>query len=149
MLLLVQLVFNTVAFPPQRYTYKNHKDYELLVDVARVIRKEIPVKGHYRFWYDVKHDKLGSFFQPLAGTYLNSGGTIESFSNSFPMVNQDSLESEVKNTIILLSSDPDAVTKADQALREKGYRHKDLYKNHFDLEGQKFLMLAFLLESLD
>jgi len=136
---------------------KRHDGYLQIIEISKIIRNVIPGNGRPLVWYSLdgkNENDLSWLFLALAETFC--GGYMEdgpnsAFSKTFPAISDLMLAETVRdnNTVILLSSDPDAISKADQALKEKGYRRKDLYQNHFDLEGQKFLMLAFLLERLD
>ncbi len=138
-ILFTVLAFNRLTKSKDHYPYKDHVDHTLLVDLHRHIKKDIPAEGPYLFWYNLKTDELSSFFQPLACTYL---GTL--FSNNFPEICAE-VPLQAKATIILASSDPDAVQKAEKALKQKGYHWSMLTKEEIQLGPKKFLLLAFLL----
>ncbi len=134
------LAFNRLTLNKDNYPYKDHGDHELLINIHKSIKNNIPSKGLYLFWYDLKTDKLSSFFQPLACTYLGS-----LFSNSFTEIPESSLEA--KSTVILLSSEPDAAQRAEKALDKKGYTWHILREEKHYLGEKEFLLLAFVLEN--
>jgi hypothetical protein len=131
--------FNRLTLNKNDYPYQDHADNKLLVSLHRHIKNHIPSEGLYLFWYDVAGDQLSSFFQPLACTYL--GGL---FSSHFPEIAESHLGS--KATIILLSSDPNAVSKAEKTLNQKGHTWHILSQEKYHLGDKEFLMLAFVLK---
>lgn len=143
-ILCIVLAFNRLTLSSTHYPYKNHCDQALLVNLHRHIKNNIPSESHYLFWYNIETDKLSSFFQPLACTYL---GNL--LSSKFPEVSDPSLLERSKSTIILLSSDPEAVEKAEKSLRQKGYGWDILRQEKIQLGEKEFLLLAFLPKSLD
>jgi hypothetical protein len=147
--LLVVIGFDRLTVKKNDYPYKDHSDHDLVVTLHRYIKNNIPSKNSYMFWCNVQADGLGSFFQPLSATYMNSGVLAGVFSNIFPEIYEEGFSEKTKSTIILLSSDPDAIEKAEEALKQKGYSWDIVKQEKFVLGEKQFLMLAFLLKPIE
>ena len=101
------------------------------------------------YWFNVQTDELGGFFLPLAATYINTGAASTLFSNTFPEIYEEGFLEKTKSTVILLSSDPDAIKKGEEALKKKGYDWDILRQEKFSLGEKQFLLLAFLLKPME
>ena len=130
-------------------------DYFLMIKISQIIKGIIPNTEKPMVWYgfDPTKDCLSNFFLATAETFLGgymTDGPNAAFSKYFPQLNNTMLEEAFKNnnTIILLSSDPDAMQKAEKALNQKGYGWNTLKQEKFNLEKKGFVMLAFLLTPL-
>ena len=130
-------------------------DYLLMIKVSTLIKQVIPNKEKPLFWYDCnpETETLNNFILATAETFLGgymTDGPNAAFSKYFPQLDNHMVEEAFKNknTIILLSSDPDAMQKAEKALKQKGYDWDTLKQKTFSLGEKKFLMIAFFLKSL-